>query len=276
MPETPTPLPWRFWGAAKRLAHRSLGTRCAVCGQRSIWNHKKVLWPELIDTWEIDPTWVQRFDQREGTTCARCGIPRRSEHMARVLLDLAAREWGIQADTFRDLCHDRRFHERQVAELNSCGLLHESLAAHPGLQYSEYRAKDPAIRSEDLMALSYPDRSFDLVLTSETLEHVPVLERALGEIYRVLKPGGFHVCTVPVVWDRPATRERVRWTAAGAERILPPSYHGVTGDSREDYLVFREFGADVVTELSTPGVVTSAIVDARNPALSTFVSRRPE
>ena len=52
-------------------------------------------------------------------------------------------------------------------------------------------------RSEDLTRLTYSDASFDLVLTSETLEHVPDLEAALREIRRVLVPGGRHIFTIP-------------------------------------------------------------------------------
>lgn len=42
----------------------------------------------------------------------------------------------------------------------------------------------------DMMALPFPPSSFDLVTTGYGLRNVPVIEPALGEIYRVLKPGG--------------------------------------------------------------------------------------
>ncbi|MFO0908602.1 MAG: class I SAM-dependent methyltransferase [Isosphaeraceae bacterium] len=53
--------------------------------------------------------------------------------------------------------------------------------------------------SESLEALTYAAGSFDLILTSETLEHVPDLARALCELRRVLVPGGRHVFTIPVL-----------------------------------------------------------------------------
>ena len=46
--------------------------------------------------------------------------------------------------------------------------MHAWIADLPRLRYSEYSEE-----GEDIQALSYADRSFDLVLTSETLEHVP-------------------------------------------------------------------------------------------------------
>lgn len=42
----------------------------------------------------------------------------------------------------------------------------------------------------DMMALPFPDRSFDLVTTGYGLRNVPLLETALREIARVLRPGG--------------------------------------------------------------------------------------
>ena len=54
------------------------------------------------------------------------------------------------------------------------------------------------VRHEDLQQLSFPDASFDLVLTTEVLEHVPDAERAEQEIVRVLRPGGYYLFTVPL------------------------------------------------------------------------------
>ncbi len=42
----------------------------------------------------------------------------------------------------------------------------------------------------DMMALPFPDASFDLVTTGYGLRNVPVLEPAVKEIARVLRPGG--------------------------------------------------------------------------------------
>jgi SAM-dependent methyltransferase len=45
------------------------------------------------------------------------------------------------------------------------------------------------------------DAAFDGVLCSEVLEHVFTPEVFLGEIHRVLRPGGHLLLTVPFVWD---------------------------------------------------------------------------
>ncbi len=58
------------------------------------------------------------------------------------------------------------------------------------------------------MTLPFPDNSFDHAVCSEVLEHLPDDRAAMGELYRVLKPGGTLVVTVPSEdfpfgWDPP-------------------------------------------------------------------------
>ena len=108
-------------------------------------------------------------------------------------------------------------------------------ATTPGLVHVEYP-------EEDIQALSWADGSFDLVLTSETLEHVPDPALALRETLRVLRPGGRHVFTVPLDPARDATRSR-----AG----LPAEHHGRGGGPfalvtrKADMVVHTDFGPDL-------------------------------
>lgn len=49
----------------------------------------------------------------------------------------------------------------------------------------------------DITAIPAPDDSFDAILCSEVLEHVPEPARALDEFTRLLKPGGVLILTAP-------------------------------------------------------------------------------
>ena len=115
-------------------------------------------------------------------------------------------QYGVRARSLEELVGEAQFRSLSVAEINQCAQLHYMLADLPGIHYSEYGSTDPGVPSEDAMNLSYANGSFDLVLTSDTLEHVPDCERALAEIRRVLKPRGMHIFTIPVVWDQAVTR----------------------------------------------------------------------
>jgi len=50
------------------------------------------------------------------------------------------------------------------------------------------------------LKLPFADGSFDLIVCSEVLEHIPDFEQALSEITRILKPGGQLAITVPRFW----------------------------------------------------------------------------
>ncbi len=52
----------------------------------------------------------------------------------------------------------------------------------------------------DAMALSAPDRSFDVAVCTQVLEYVPDADRGLKELHRVLKPGG-RALVVDTEWD---------------------------------------------------------------------------
>jgi SAM-dependent methyltransferase len=53
-------------------------------------------------------------------------------------------------------------------------------------------------------ALDIPleDQSFDTVVSTELLEHVPDPLRALREMHRLLKPGGYLILATPMYWPR--------------------------------------------------------------------------
>lgn len=53
----------------------------------------------------------------------------------------------------------------------------------------------------DATALPFADASFDTVLCTEVIEHVPNPAQAFAEISRVLKPGGYLLLTTPQTWE---------------------------------------------------------------------------
>ena len=87
-------------------------------------------------------------------------------------------------------------------------LPNESVADHaPGMDAAAKLHKQLAIDNVKLIPCSaeelpFEDDSMDMVFSSHVLEHIPNQQKALEEIYRVLKPGGYHVCIVPVRFEK--------------------------------------------------------------------------
>jgi len=73
------------------------------------------------------------------------------------------------------------------------------------------------VRVGDVLDMPFEDGSFDCVVASEILEHVPGDDRAISELVRVLKPGGALAITVPR-W----LPERICWA-------LSDQYHANEG-----------------------------------------------
>lgn len=92
----------------------------------------------------------------------------------------------------------------------------------------------------DATRLPFDDESFDRVLASEVLEHIPDDSAAFGELARVLKPGGTLAVTVPA-----RLPEKVCW-------MLSDDYHApavVGGHVR----IYRE--RDIEEQMRRAGLV---------------------
>jgi len=52
------------------------------------------------------------------------------------------------------------------------------------------------------LQVPFADNSFETLVSTEVLEHVPAPLQALREMRRVLKPGGFLILSTPLYWPR--------------------------------------------------------------------------
>jgi ubiquinone/menaquinone biosynthesis methyltransferase len=76
---------------------------------------------------------------------------------------------------------------------------------HRMLQLAKEKRPSPAavtFVTGDMMALPFPDGAFDLVTTGYGIRNVPLIEPAIAEIRRVLRPGGL---LLSLDFDRPAS-----------------------------------------------------------------------
>ena len=108
----------------------------------------------------------------------------------------------------------------------------------------------------DLQDIAYPDKSFDVFVSADVFEHVPNLDKALHEVYRILKPGGLLVSSFPFGPKRRDTLVKARLTASGEiEHVMEPEYHGNPVDPDGGSLVFSLPGWDILEQLREIGFV---------------------
>ena len=204
---------------------------CPVCGSDRFTN-EPVLWPELIEQWELSPEEVAYIDLQQGFCCAACENNLRTMTLAAAM----TKAFGFDG-SLKDFCrNDPGIRQLAVIEINPAKNLSPFLQALPKHALHSF----PQL---DMQQMSFADSSIDVILHSDTLEHVPDSKTALEESRRVLKPGGHLFYTIPIVIGR-LTRTR---------RGLPPSHHGRRGLNRDDCIVQKEYGADFWCEIFEAG-----------------------
>ncbi len=216
---------------------------CSICGGGKF-SFRKVLWPELIGQWQLSEIETAYVDEQQGRACDNCGANLRIVALGDAMLGAIGAEPPLQVFATTPAATRLR-----ILDINGAAAISPALAGLPLYVRGDF----PAV---DMHALPFGDGTFDLVIHSDTLEHVERPVRALEECRRVLVPGG-HLCfTVPVIVGR-LTRGR-----AG----LANSYHGDPLAPSEDFVVHTEFGADAWCVVMEAGFTHLTINQVSYPA----------
>jgi SAM-dependent methyltransferase len=99
------------------------------------------------------------------------------------------------------------------------------------------------------------DGTVDVLVACDVLEHVPDDRRALAEIYRVLRPGGIAVLTVPQKDHTAVTYEDDSITDLVGRKIA---------FGQVDHV--RLYGTDVVERMTAAGFMVDIVDEGRFPA----------
>ena len=100
----------------------------------------------------------------------------------------------------------------------------------------------------DLCELPFQDNYYDLILCNHVLEHIPEDQKAMQEMYRVLKPGGTLIAQVPLEENRTQTFEDNSITDKATRTEIFGQYDNV-----------RIYGTDYYTRLESVGFDSHAI-----------------
>ncbi len=258
--------------------------RCACCGAFApMLYRRRIIPPRLAELWGLSPRLVEAFARKESCACAACGANLRARRIARVVLDLyPVGDPPALARSLSSWAEHPEPHQLRAVEVNRIDGVHECLTKLPRFIFSDFREDVQrgtyahGVRNEDLCSMTFPDSSFDLILTSETLEHVPDLAAALADVRRVLAPGGRHVFTVPLLPGVDRTFARSVVDADGKLRHLTTPICHPGGDV--GYPVFTEFGSDLPDLLRLMGYEVEVHFGpaTEDDVAQVFVARKPD
>ena len=177
------------------LLNKPSGEQCPVCGR------KKIIFEPLSDYYwqKWDSTgFIYSIFQAEtlnflNFSCSNCGASDRDRLFAIYLEPLLKGSSNIKlldfapSKTLRNLFFSKfKNLEYRTADLEMPGV-------------------DDYVDIQDLAI--YQDNSWDGIICSHVLEHVPDDQKALKELYRILKPEGWAVLMVPIFLDVKETHE---------------------------------------------------------------------
>lgn len=228
---------------------RLFSGKCPVCGNEEF-VESPVLWPELINAWQLSASEAGYIDRQQGFYCRRCKNNLRAMGLAAAIVSELSFTGNLD-----ELRHSKL--RDSILEINRAGNLTSYLQDFSGHRLVEY----PEF---DMQDLAIPADSYDLVIHSDTLEHIPNPARGLSECYRVLKKNGKCIFTIPIIVDR-ISRSRTG---------LAPSYHGRSTIDAADQVVHTEFGADFWKTVIDAGFRQCGIFSFEYPAALVVIARK--
>jgi hypothetical protein len=229
---------------------------CPICERESVFRSKQA--------------WLRDF-----FFCSGCGsIPRE-----RALMDVIKTYYP----NYRELT----IHESSPGGRGASVKLHREC---PGYSASHYYPdvipgethKKYGYQCQDLENLTLEDSSLDLLISQDVLEHIYNPDKAFQEIARVLKPGGAHIFSVPIINKEKPT---VRWATMNADGspnfLFEPEYHGNPID-KKGAPVSMHWGYDIAEYIMLVAGTPTTIVTIddinkgiRAEYIEILVSRKP-
>jgi SAM-dependent methyltransferase len=195
---------------------------------------------------------------RETLQCNHCGATMRHRALVHAFLQLASEKSGRMLGTVKEagkVC----LGGLRVLDTDAFSATSKMLRGQASYFVSSFEPDKPLNTligpnhyNIDLERIGFDDDSFDIVLTSDVMEHVRDIGSAHREIARILKPGGCYVFTVPYDPDCPGHHVLVDTVGEQDRYLVPPQYHGdpLTGG----ILAYRVFGRALFADLEKLGL----------------------
>jgi SAM-dependent methyltransferase len=202
---------------------------------------------------------------RESLVCAVCLTTSRYRSIARGILRAIGELRPVESDSLAGL--DPSFEGEPLRIYDTQAPFYWETGAYPipdllakcrwiDMQTSIYKPAEalglklgPSTTNQNLEKLTFEDDSFDIVITSDVMEHVRLDDRAHREISRVLRPGGIYIFTVPHFRNARETFLRVQVVDPDDPSrdvyLTEKEYHGDANSEEGRALSYRSYGTEI-------------------------------
>lgn len=193
---------------------------------------------------------------RETLLCKSCGSTNRQRTLAHMLISVLHRQFACEGSALDGLAC--RAGKVEIWDTDAFGPIGARVGSVANVTRSKYLPHlpfggetEPGVYNIDLQQAGFPSNRFDVILTSDVMEHVRDDRRAHAEIFRCLRPGGAYLFTVPYTEDRARTLHLVDTSSAEDVFLQPPHYHGDPISGK--ILAYRIYGRDLIERLEEAG-----------------------
>jgi SAM-dependent methyltransferase len=193
---------------------------------------------------------------RETLSCKSCGSTNRQRTLAHALISVLQRHFACEGAALGQLVRGGRL--IKIWDTDAFSPIGSRVRAVANVTLSKFLPElpfgvemEPGVFNIDLQRISFEAGRFDIILSSDIMEHVRDDRTAHAEIFRCLRPGGAYIFTVPYIEDRSRTVRLVDTSPARDIFLEPPHYHGdpLTGN----ILAYRIYGRDLIQQLEGVG-----------------------
>ena len=249
--------------------------RCNICGSSTAGLTLNLSEDESVNLTGI--AWVDalhnRINLRENIVCRNCPCTSRHRALISVLLESLGK-----GPVLADIPADQLLVIFESSGMASYNSILASKFSYINTTYDkavidtgEYDSHQYA----DLQRMPYADNTFNYILTGDVLEHVRDYSAAIIECFRVLKPGGCMIFTVP--YSHSMEKNHIKVLPDGENDIFleEPEFHG-----KSKSLVYRVYGRELLEDLVGTGFSTERrIVESQDFGIyptEVFICRKPE
>lgn len=193
---------------------------------------------------------------RERLVCEHCGLNNRQRFMAGYLKNLL-KESGSRIKHLYLYEQVTSFY-KSIKEKENLWPINIIGSEYLGVRFPSGKIIN-GIRHEDALNLSFNDNSFDLIISNDVYEHVPDINQALREVFRITRKGGRLFFTVPFYVNKQYSEKRAALKRDKVVHFLPEQYHGNPVDENGS-LVFYDFGWDILDIIKQIGFKDARMV----------------
>lgn len=254
---------------------KKISGQCNICGMHTYFYYESV---ELF---------------RESLFCGYCKSSSRYRSIASAILDIFDEDYGVKAFSLSHISRDcfkkniKIYDTQQSFSYQKCAYLLPDYLKRIKLievKTSRYESTKElgflysnGVENQNLERLTFSDNSFNILITSDVMEHVRLDNLAHNEIYRVLAKGGYYIFNVPHSLDLEDDLIRVEIIdpedPSKDKYIHEPEYHGDVNSSGKGALSYRVYGKSLLRKLKEIGfdVIYRKINSHKNAILNTEV-----